>query len=218
MDGMIYMDSIRKTLSLPRMSTFDKEVAGTQVSSLELYNWNAQLASALMYPFHIFEVSVRNAVSDALSKVHSSNWHTAQSFRRSLKSNQHGYCPIDDLSKIANKHQSLNKVIPELKFVFWEKLFTSRFQKQIWDKHFHHIFPNHACLGSTSAESREHIRRCIESVRLIRNRVAHHEPIFRFDIPALLHTMEHIIQLRCEDTSQWMMANQNVLTIYQERF
>lgn len=211
------MDSIRNTLSLPRISTFDREVAGTDVSALELYNWNAQLASALIYPFHIFEVSVRNAVSEALSKAHSSHWHTAQSFSRSMKKARYGYCPIDDLSKVVKKHQALSKVIPELKFVFWEKLFTSRFQKQIWDNHIHNVFPNHACVGLTPAELRDYIRNQIESVRTIRNRVAHHEPIFRFDIPSLLQSMEQVIQLRCEDTSQWMMQHQKVLEIYQEK-
>ena len=216
-DELTYMDSIRNTLSLPRMSTFDREVAGTNVSSLELYNWNAQLASALIYPFHIFEVSIRNAVSEALSKAHSPNWHTAQSFSRSIKKAKYGYCPIDDLSKVVKKNQVLSKVIPELKFVFWEKLFTSRFQKQIWDNHIHNVFPNHASLEFTSAELRDHIRNQIESVRAIRNRVAHHEPIFRFDIPSLLRSMEQVIQLRCEDTSQWMMVNQKVLEIYQAK-
>ncbi|GAB3487435.1 hypothetical protein GCM10027340_26160 [Marinomonas epiphytica] len=199
------------------MSTFEREVAGSNVNALDLYRWNAQLSSALIYPFHIFEVSLRNAVSDALANVHSPHWHRAQSFRRSLKKAKYGYCPLEDLEKLARKHQRLSKVIPELKFVFWEKCFTSRFQGQIWAKHIFNTFPNHAFLNLSPTELREHIRIQIGLVREVRNRVAHHEPILKFDIPILMQSMEQIIRLRCEDTSEWMMANQQVLTVYQAR-
>ncbi|MFT2098276.1 Abi family protein [Marinomonas sp. 2405UD66-6] len=211
------MDSIKSTLSLSRMSTFEREVAGSNVNALDLYRWNAQLSSALIYPFHIFEVSLRNAVSDALSNVHSPHWHTAQSFRRSLKRAKKGYCSLDDLEKVVRKHSKLSKVIPELKFVFWEKCFTSRFQRQIWEKHIFNTFPNHTSLNLSSTDLREYIRIQIGLVREVRNRVAHHEPILKFDIPILMQSLEQIIRLRCEDTSEWMMANQQVLTVYEAR-
>jgi hypothetical protein len=211
------MDSIKNTLSLSRMSTFERAVVGSSVNALDLYNWNAQLSSALIYPFHIFEVSLRNAVSDGLSSVHSANWHTAQSFRRSLKKAKYGYCPLDDLEKVTRKHKNLSKVIPELKFVFWEKCFTSRFQGQIWEKHILNTFPNHASLNLSSTDLREYIRIQTGLVREVRNRVAHHEPILKFDIPLLMQSMEQMVRLRCEDTSEWMIANQQVLAVYQAR-
>ncbi|RDL45234.1 hypothetical protein DN730_06385 [Marinomonas piezotolerans] len=211
------MDSIRQTLSLHRMSTFDKAVSGSTADPLDLYNWNAQLASALIYPFHIFEVSVRNAVSDAIGSTHTTNWHKAVSFERSLKKSKHGYCPKDDLAKVARKHYQLSKAIPEFKFVFWEKMLTARYQKQIWDNHIYRVFPNHSMLGLSKYDLREHLRKRIESVREVRNRVAHHEQILKFDIPLLLANMEQVIQLRCTDTSNWMMANQQVLEIYRKK-
>ncbi len=211
------MDSIRQTLSLQRMSTFDKAASGSSSDSLALYNWNAQLASALLYPFHIFEVSIRNAVSDAIGSTHTTNWHKATSFERSLKKSKYGYCPKDDLAKVSQKHAQLSKAIPEFKFVFWEKMLTARYQKQIWDNHIYTVFQNHTTLGLSKYDLRDHLRLRIESVREVRNRVAHHEPILRFDIPLLLANMEEVIKLRCTDTSNWMMANQRVLEIYNEK-
>mgnify|MGYP000064791634 CR=1 FL=1 len=214
------MDSIRSTLSLQRMSTFDKAVSGTTADPLELYNWNAQLASALIYPFHIFEISIRNAVSSAIGSVHTSkgtNWHQTDSFERSLKKAKFGYCPKDDLIKVSQRYPQLSKAIPEFKFVFWEKMLTARYHKQIWDNHIYTVFPNHAMLGLSQSDLRDHIRQRIESVRAIRNRVAHHEPILKFDIPLLLSNMEEVIHLRCTDTSNWMMANQRVLDVYQSK-
>ncbi|WP_246183114.1 hypothetical protein [Mycolicibacterium grossiae] len=36
----------------------------------------------------------------------------------------------------------MGKVIPELKFVFWENLFTRRHDGRLWNRHLRTVLPN----------------------------------------------------------------------------
>ncbi|WP_220093693.1 hypothetical protein [Flexivirga caeni] len=57
------------TLLPARFSTYLVAAGDELTLGLELYAWNARVASALMLPAHFAEVATRNAVADALSKT-----------------------------------------------------------------------------------------------------------------------------------------------------
>ena len=76
--------ALYKTLSASRMGTFDDAVVHTTCSALDLYAWNANVSAALLAPLHICEVSLRNAVSEALEVMYGQNWPWDGAFRRSL--------------------------------------------------------------------------------------------------------------------------------------
>ena len=66
--------SIENTLSLSRLTTFRNAVVkkignDCTATTLKLYEWNAQLSSVMFFPLHIYEVVLRNAVSEAISML-----------------------------------------------------------------------------------------------------------------------------------------------------
>lgn len=127
-------------LSAARMSTYEivNDASGKQIPpalALELYAWNAQVSAALLAPLHICEVVTRNAVAEVLELQYGNRWPWSQGFERSLPVAQHGYCLAADLQNARKKAQTTGKVIPELKFVFWQKMLTGRNDLRLWNNH-----------------------------------------------------------------------------------
>ena len=71
------------------------------------------------------------------------------------------------------------------------------------------ILPN---LDSTKtvAQLRQEIYADLEHVRLLRNRIAHHEPIFNRNLTDDLDKITALIRFRCELTADWMTQGQRV--------
>ena len=139
------LGTIRRTLSLPRMSTFEA-AAGVTASddprALALYAWNARVSSALLAPLHICEVVIRNAASEAIEQVYGPRWPWQIGFEQSLPSPRTGYNPQRDLQNARSRVNTTGKVIPELKFVFWQRLFTSRHDQRLWNPYLRLVLPN----------------------------------------------------------------------------
>ncbi len=203
--------NIKNALSSPRIGTY--EIATNAVSNLSgalaLYSWNAQVSAALMTPLHICEVAVRNAVADALQSVYGPSWPWAPVFEQSLPNppKGSGYSARRDLTATRAKEATTGKVIPELKFVFWQKMFTGRFDDRIWNTHMRTVLP-HLDPTMTVQQLRKLIHDELEQLRGLRNRIAHHEPIFKRNLAADFQKAHDLIAFRCPHTAAWMQANQ----------
>lgn len=182
--------------------------------AVALYAWNAQMSAAFMVPLHICEVTVRNAVSEALERVHGPRWPWQAGFQASLPSvpAHIGYSPRDDLQKVASEQPTTGKVIPELKFVFWEQMFTKRHDVRLWNAHLKSVFPEHAP-SITVRELRKRIYSDLDAIRKLRNRIAHHEPIFKRNLAEEFNRIIDLVRLRSLLVESWLLANQQVLEL-----
>jgi len=211
------IQSVTNALSTARISTYENAVGNTLDSSsaLELYAWNAQVSGALLTPLHICEVVIRNAVSDALTSVYGDRWAWQQGFERSLK-NKGKYNPRQDLLRTRSNIQTIGKLIPEMKFVFWQKMFISHHDGRLWNQHLMQIFPN---LDSTKsiAQLRTDIYNELEEIRTLRNRIAHHEPIFTRNLENDFQKIINLVRFRCSSTADWLLINQQALALIQSK-
>jgi len=128
---MEIVSAVKKALSSARMSTYEVAVAHNDIATLALYAWNAQVSAALLAPLHICEVVVRNAVSDTLEAIYGARWPWSNGFEQSLPDPRLGYSQRKDLQQARSRAQTTGKVIPELKFVFWQKMFTGRYDARV---------------------------------------------------------------------------------------
>lgn len=210
--------AIKQALSETRLATFE---AATRVepvlsNALALYAWNAQVAAAMLAPLHVCEVVLRNAVSDAIEAVYGHRWPWSPGFEKSLPDSAKGYSPRRDLIQARESRVNQGKVIAELPFFFWQTMFTQRFDARLWGPHLRHVMP--AMDASREVAS---LRRLIfdelEQVRKLRNRIAHHEPVFKRDLGADFQRICKLIAWRSPETATWLMQNQKVLTLLAER-
>ena len=201
--------AIKAALSAARIATY--EAATTTIpplpGALALYAWNAQVSAAMLAPLHLCEVVIRNAVSDAITAIYGANWPWSTTFVTSLPNPPRGFNPTTDLIQARNNKATTGKVIPELKFVFWQTMFTSRFDVRIWNPHLRSVMP-HLDPTKTLQQLRGLIYSELEQLRKLRNRIAHHEPIFTRNLLDDFQKIQELIAFRCPITSGWMVQHQ----------
>lgn len=211
MNSTVNPEMIKNTLSLQRLSTYEKQASDLE-GALKLYLWNANLSGAFFPCLHICEVTIRNAVSEVLFRLHGNQWPWDIGFINTLPNPRHGYNPRNNLKQARDKLSDVNKVIPELNFVFWQTMFTRRHDEQLWLPHFRTMFPN-ADSNTEIAALRGEIFNDLEKIRKLRNRIAHHEPIFKRNLEADYQAIIKIIGYRSQDTAQWLASNQEVVSL-----
>ncbi len=110
----------------------------------------------------------------------------------------------------------MGKVVAELKFVFWEKMFTKRHDKRLWDAHIRTAFP-YVPETLTTAQIRTKIYNDIIVIRRLRNRIAHHEPIFSRNNQDDYNKISELVAWRNAVTAEWMHDIQAVTRLISER-
>jgi hypothetical protein len=210
--------AIRGALSEPRFATYLAAAGGDEIRAVALYGWNARVSAALMLPAHFAEVATRNAVAEALEAVYDDvRWPWNPTFERSLpNSSGKAYSPRRDLARTRGQQPTTGKVIAELKFAFWQSMFTARHDERVWRSQLRTVLPN-ADAALTTSQLRGRVYADLEQIRRMRNRIAHHEPIIRRDHAGDFRRMIELVQMRSEPTAAWVRAMEDVSSIRAQR-
>jgi hypothetical protein len=196
---------IEQALSIPRLSKYenfykDKGEPYEKSDVLMLYERNLIISNKFFYLLNYFEVVLRNAVVQAIEisfRCNETNsWHENEAFIRSL-SRRGRYTPKSMFDSAKEKFpDSPSKMIPELKFVFWQKMLMANYEERIWQGCFNSIFPN------ATVENRQIFTYdWTDQLRELRNRIAHHEPIiFNRNLENDLEVLTKFIYCRCINT------------------
>ena len=210
------LEQIHRSFSASRMQTYEAaaSLAPCRIHPFELYPWNMQVSGAFMLPLHTCEIITRNAVAEALSLRHGPSWPWQESFRLSLPSSTGGFNARDELRRAASGCSSTASVVAGLRFAFWQQMFTQRFDQSLWAKTMRTVLP-----GSPDPAHRTRARAFtdLERVRQLRNRIAHHEPIFGRDLDEDLMTIARVVGLRCPHVGQWMRNHETVSEVLRRR-
>lgn len=203
--------ALKSALSAARINTYEiaAGITGNEdLSWLNLYLWNAQISGEFLTPLHICEVVIRNAVADAIEQQYGNQWPWSKTFQTSLPSSSFlkVYNPQKNLCDVSKKQVTVGKVIPKLNFMFWQKMFTKRHDVRLWNKYLLNVMP-----GCDKAQSIKNLRQSIfqdiDTVRELRNRIAHHEPIFKRDLANDYNTIIRLITYRSQETADWIFLN-----------
>ncbi|MBB3212678.1 hypothetical protein FHW67_001961 [Herbaspirillum sp. Sphag1AN] len=193
--------AITSAMSPARMDTYlNARGFGVGATALDIYVWNALISGAFFSSLHILEVVIRNAIAHALELKYGTNWPWNSGFERTLS----------DWSKeelqSARRGISIGftgKVIAELKFSFWCNLFTARQDQHLWNAYMRTVFPNLPLPLSVPA-ARKMLYNDMATLRVFRNRIAHHEPIIAYPLVEHRDRIQRLLKLRCKDTEAWM--------------
>lgn len=201
--------AITASISPTRMGTYlNAKGFGAEATALDIYVWNALVSGAFFSTLHIFEVVIRNAIAQALELKYGANWPWDAGFERTLSKWLKGELQCARQKIIIG---STGKVIAELKFAFWCNLFTVGQDQHIWNAHMHTVFPN-LPFPLTAAASRKMLRDDMETLRGLRNRIAHHEPVIAYPLAEHRTRIQRVLKLRCGHTEAWMHQWQIVNT------
>jgi len=168
---------------------------GDLFDAIALYERNIVLSEAFYPSLQNLEICLRNRLHQQMVNRFGEDW-----FSNNVCSLQ-----IDSLREIEKAKQRLNNkeeiisddIVAQLNFGFWVSLLGTRYDADIWRQALYLAFPNARRL------KRKVIHNRLNMLRRLRNRIAHHEPIF--DRPLAQDHTELIetIGWMCTITSEW---------------
>ncbi len=156
-------------VSSTRFDTYRQGV-DSDVAALQLYTWNTAASAAFYGPLQTLEITLRNAVHDAMREAHGTRWFENPLLLRPAEQDK-----IDEAIQHLNylrKQPTAGRVVALLPFGFWVTLFANAYDTTIWRTDLHNIF-------TPRVKDRGGLHNTLDRLRTLRNRIAHHEPIFQ---------------------------------------
>jgi len=167
--------TFEKYLSAERLAPYYALARGNKWVGIQLYERNCQLSEALYGVIQGLEVTLRNAIHDVMTRmVGAADWYDRIALEDSERE------AVDEAKeKIIEKNSAVTpgRVVAELTFGFWVKLFAWQYEKSLWVPFLHRIFP--LKMKRTLLHGR------LVDIKTLRNHIAHHERIVgkRKDLP-----------------------------------
>ena len=201
--------ALEKILSPDRMATYLGAAGGDRDRAVRLYRWNSMASSAFFGPIHMLEVSLRNAIHEQLADTWSTQWWTDPRCRLTATHTTMVHQAIADLQR--QKHATAPPdVVAALSFGFWVSLLGSggrgaNYETNLWRPALHLAFPNRPHPSRRKAVHRE-----LDFLRVFRNRIAHHEPIFDRHLAADHDSLLRVLDWIDHDVSAWTKQHSRV--------
>jgi hypothetical protein len=199
---------VRDRLSAERLGPYLVATDQDLAAAFALYEWNITAAASVLSTVAMAEVVVRNAMDTQLR-----GWATARRGGTSWLD----AAPLDaqgrvDVSKARGYAQRTHrgggplphgKVVAELNLGFWRYLAASRYFTGLWTPALHRAFP----AGPGKPQNRRSaVEDRLQRLLTVRNRAAHHEPIFRRNLHRDLESAVELVGWVCADSAAWIVA------------
>jgi hypothetical protein len=154
-------------LSSARLRPYQLSAGGGRERAIRLYEQNTLLAESLHGVLQGLEIALRNSIHAQLSASYGQPdwWNALQ-----LKPEQAAMLRSAEVSlQRESKPLDASRIVAELSFGFWTGLTGPRYSG-LWREHLAKVF-------SRRPMQRAQAQLRLNSIRKLRNRVAHHEPI-----------------------------------------
>ena len=171
---------MRKAFSTPRLNAYAHATGHDVLVAERLYWWNIEVSAAFYGPLHCLEVALRNALHDELRGTYArDDWWTSAPLQA------HGLSMVTEAGEKCRRRRrgpvSADDIVAELPFGFWTSLLSnhrhSQYDRRLWVPCLHRAFPHFR-------GRRRDLHDNLEAMRLLRNRIMHHEPIHHRDLGA----------------------------------
>jgi hypothetical protein len=196
--------AILRRLSSERISTYRQhapEGSDRDRAALDLYERNLLLSGILYQGLAIVEVVVRNAIHEALSRAtfgsESAPWWEDTKYQAWLEPRAR-----EKLESVLKRSKSsslpVGQVVAALPFGFWTNLVAKRYTATLWP-----TIQSAFSSSSPPKPDRECVASRLESLRTLRNRIAHHEPVFHRCCLDDYDDMVTVVSMICPETAAW---------------
>ena len=205
MQANSHITNIIDGISKERLEKYLIASSGDNAKALSLYELNTRVSEAFYTPIQGFEILLRNSIHKSLSKDYGVDWLT--SGKISLE-----FFQRDAILKTLDKSKivlTIPKMIAELNLGFWTSLFSRKYE-ELWRHNLRHVFKQ-----TPTPLRRKEILKQLNTIRELRNRIAHHEPIFHRELYEEHQSIINIIGLICPYTQEWIIKESRFNDVYQ---
>ena len=205
--------ALEAVLSTDRLGSYLLASGHDREKALRLYAWNSAISAAFYGPLQGLEVTLRNAMHRELTRAFGGQWYDALPTLLSPTAIQR----IGEAkSALARNGKTVDAphIVAELPFGFWIALLGpgphGAYHNRLWIPAIHKAFPH-------SKQPRKDVHRPLDHLRLLRNRIAHHEPIFRRHLAADYDTILRVLRWMSPESAIWIDHHATVREILAER-
>lgn len=201
-------DALKASLSEPRLDPYIADRAGVEAHGIKLYLWNARVAKAFLFPLQAVEVVTRNAIHAGLArKTGQADWLINPPANLLTKESEDSRLATVQRMARQNIPLTSDNLVAALTFDFWSNLFRDEYDL-LWDAAtLVDCFPHYPAKAD-----RSFIQRRAKRLNHLRNRIAHHEPVWSDpNLTTRFAECEEVVGLVCPKTAQWMSQHSTVL-------
>lgn len=185
-------------LSSERLTKYHDLSPTNKTKQLKLYSWNTALSESLYTPIQGLEIVTRNYFHQKLSEKYGLCWYDNTDIQLHYPQMQSILQAKESLNR-ERKTINPSSIIAILSFGFWTGLLGSKYETKLW----------RPCLCKSFANKskpflRKETHHEYDLIRILRNRIAHHEPIIRKDLPNHNERILKMIGWFCQETALWI--------------
>lgn len=180
-----------------------------------LYQWNTEVSAAFFASLQGFEVVLRNALARRLAVLHSvfgmpGEWYDDP---RGILDDRGTQDIAEARRRILRQRRPVTpgRMVSELSFGFWRYLLTSRYEQSLWTPALRHAF------SGLRPQRRREVADRVARLHLVRNRLAHHEPLHRRDLTADFADLLFVTSAICPYAAAWIDGTSTVRTVVRQR-
>lgn len=195
--------SLASTISKGRIKRYLTAAGGDTVSALKIYHWNTELSQAMYLAVQIWEITLRNRLNTILQRRYGEDWP----YDETVAVRQFTDADTEKLrSAIARQKKNrrmrfppTGSIVADLSAGFWVSLLSDSYEVPLgWNVYIGRVFAYDAALDRATAH-----RLCVRILD-VRNRIAHHEPIYHLPLTDLREEAARLINGMCRGSSLYL--------------
>jgi len=207
------IERLRPTISADRLGTYLTAAGFDGDRALRLYVWNAYIGEAFHLPIQAAEVGLRNRIDAALRVVYGIDWWDDANFLR-IGGRERQSDVETAKRRITRRNQTVStpQMVANLSFGFWVGTLQPSYNPNVWSKQLRVSFPD-----IPANKNRFDLAAGAKRVADLRNRIWHHEPIFRMSLSEEFSAVMQLLSWVCPMKEAWIRPQCRVQTLLRQK-
>lgn len=208
-------DVVVSLLTVERLQSYLIASNGDIEEALNLYRWNAEISSALFSVLSDVEIAFRNAIDQRMQYFNvtlgnEGSWFDSHSviisdYRRKQLANARASLVV------GGKPVTHSNLVSELGFGFWRSFLTKQYKDTLWRRALRFAFPH------SPSRQPEYVFTRVRHLHVLRNRIAHHEPIHNRDIAHDFQICMDVLNAISPVIAEWSNRNSRIPQVLAHR-
>jgi hypothetical protein len=171
----ISLATLTSALSEPRLGAYRVHPDEPWEAVVGRYRWNIALSMSFYPALHLLEVHLRNNLHRAITGHYGTHaWYDVTPGWL-MPYEQRDVSEAKAQLRKRQKREDADGLVPELNFGFWTSLLGTDYEQKLWPRLLSAAFPH----LPRRQRTRANVARRLHRIRFLRNRISHHEPIYK---------------------------------------
>jgi hypothetical protein len=200
--------SLESALSADRFGRYLAWAGGDRTRALDLYALNIRLSEAFYPALQMLEIALRNRIHAVLSEAFQPEWFWKEGFLAVPHQATQLATAVAELGR-EDKEPTASRIVAALTFSFWTTMLGPTYEN-LWQQHLHRIGRRPDGKGLR----RKDFTAPLTPIRILRNRIAHHEPVLAWNLPQHHEAMLRLTGWLSPRAAIWCLALDRFTAVY----